>query len=91
MKNSKFIVTDSGGIQEECTSPFLAKKVIVLRNSTERPESIKNGNVKLMQLNHQKISKQMKLEWKHDFKKSQPSPYGNGNAARKIITILEKI
>ena len=91
MKNCKFIVTDSGGIQEECTSPFLAKKVIVLRDSTERSEAVKNGNVRLIQLNHQKISKQMKLEWKHDFKKLQPSPYGNGNAAKKIIKILEKI
>ncbi len=91
MKNCKFVVTDSGGIQEECTSPFLAKKVIVLRDSTERPEAIKNGNVKLMQLNHQKIAKQIKFEWEYDFKKLQLSPYGNGNAARKIITILEKI
>lgn len=91
MKNCKFVVTDSGGIQEECTSPFLAKKVIVLRDSTERLEAVKNGNVRLMQLNHQKISKQMKFEWKNDFKKLQSSPYGNGNAAKKIIKILEKI
>ena len=91
MRNCKFVVTDSGGIQEECTSPFLAKKVIVLRDSTERPEAVKNGNVRLMQLNHQKISKQMRFEWENDFKKLQPSPYGNGNAAKKIIKILEKI
>ena len=91
MKNCKFIVTDSGGIQEECTSPFLAKKVLVLRDSTERPEALKSGNIKLLKLNHKKISKQMKFEWVHDFKQSRLSPYGNGDAAKKIVEILKKI
>jgi UDP-N-acetylglucosamine 2-epimerase (non-hydrolysing) len=91
MKNCKFIVTDSGGIQEESTSPFLAKRVIVLRNSTERPEAIENGNAILLQLNQQKISKQLKFEWNHDFIKKNKSPYGNGNASKKIIGILKKI
>jgi len=91
MKNCKFIITDSGGIQEECTSPFLAKKVLVLRDSTERPEALKSGNIKLLKLNYQIISKQIKFEWKHDFKKSKLSPYGNGDAAKKIVKILNKI
>mgnify|MGYP003686442681 FL=1 len=91
MKNCKFIVTDSGGIQEESTSPFLAKRVIVLRNSTERPEAIENGNAILLQLNQQKISKQLKFEWDYDFEKINKSPYGNGNASKKINKILKKI
>ena len=80
MKNCKFIVTDSGGIQEEATSQFLAKRVIVLRNSTERPEAIENGNAILLQLNQQKISKQLKFEWHNNFKKINKSPYGNCDA-----------
>jgi len=91
MKNCKFIVTDSGGIQEEATSQFLAKKVVVLRNSTERPEAIENGNVILIHVNQQKITKQLKFEWNHDFEKMNKSPYGNGNASKKIIKILKKI
>ena len=91
MKNCKFIVTDSGGIQEEATSKFLAKKVIVLRDSTERPEALENGNSILLQLNQQKISKQLKFEWNQNFKISNQSPYGNGNSSKKIINILKKI
>ena len=70
---------------------FLAKKVVVLRNSTERPESIENGNVILIHVNQQKITKQLKFEWNHDFEKMNKSPYGNGNASKKIIKILKKI
>jgi UDP-N-acetylglucosamine 2-epimerase (non-hydrolysing) len=91
MKNCKFIVTDSGGIQEEATSKFLAKKVIVLRDSTERPEALENGNSILLQLNQHKISKQLKFEWNQKFKISKQSPYGNGNSSKKIINILKKI
>lgn len=91
MKNCKFIVTDSGGIQEEATSKFLAKKVIVLRDSTERPEALENGNSILLQLNQQKISKQLKFEWNQNFKISNQSPYGSGNSSKKIINILKKI
>ena len=91
MKNCKFIVTDSGGIQEEATSQFLAKKVVVLRDSTERPEALENGNIMLLQLNQQKITKQLKFEWNHDFNNNNKSPYGNGNASTKIFKILKKI
>lgn len=91
MKNCKFIVTDSGGIQEEATSQFLAKKVVVLRDSTERPEALENGNIMLLQLNQQKITKQLKFEWNHDFNNNNKSPYGNGNASMKILKILKKI
>ena len=91
MKNCKFIVTDSGGIQEEATSQFLAKKVVVLRDSTERPEALKNGNIMLLQLNKQKITEQLKFEWNHDFNNNNKSPYGNGDASTKIFKILKKI
>ena len=91
MKNCKFIVTDSGGIQEEATSQFLAKKVVVLRDSTERPEALENGNIMLLQLNQQKITKQLKFEWNHDFNNNNKSPYGNGDASTKIFKILKKI
>ena len=47
MKNSKFIITDSGGIQEEATAPNISKRILIIRNSTERPEAIQCGAAKL--------------------------------------------
>ncbi len=48
MKNSKFIITDSGGIQEEATAPNISKRILIIRNSTERPEAIQCGAAKLV-------------------------------------------
>ena len=53
IKNSRFIMTDSGGIQEEITSPLLSKRVLVLRESSERPEAINAGMASLITLKHQ--------------------------------------
>ena len=44
LKMCKFVITDSGGVQEEITSPFINKHAIVLRDSTERPESVQSGH-----------------------------------------------
>ena len=90
MKNCKFIMTDSGGIQEEGTSPFLSKRVLVLRESSERPEAINAGIATLIPLKYQKIIKSILKEWDKKEVKIGISPYGNGNSASKILNVLEK-
>lgn len=91
MKNSKYIVTDSGGIQEEVTSPQLSKKVLVLRLTTERPEALKHKISKLIPLESRKIAKAMLNEWKIPQEYFTSSPYGDGNASKKILNILKTI
>jgi UDP-N-acetylglucosamine 2-epimerase (non-hydrolysing) len=89
MKNSRFIMTDSGGIQEECTSQLMSKKTLLLRSSTERPEAVKAGAVRLIKLEREDIGREMFSEWTN----CQPfsvffSPYGDGAASERIVTLL---
>lgn len=89
MKNSKFIVTDSGGIQEEATSKLISKRILVLRVSTERPEALHSCYTKLVKLEFQKIAKDISLEWTEMFKgDSSSSPYGDGYASEKIVSVV---
>lgn len=84
------ILTDSGGIQEE--APSLGKPVLVMRDTTERPEGIKAGTLKLVGTNEETIYKEFKLllENKEEYDKmSQASnPYGDGHACERIVEIL---
>ena len=91
LRKCKFVITDSGGVQEEITSPLINKHALVLRNFTERPESIKSGHVKhCPSLEYKRFSNAIiKMESLGDPKKV-PSPYGCGNSAEKIVEILEK-
>ncbi|MBW2558585.1 MAG: UDP-N-acetylglucosamine 2-epimerase (non-hydrolyzing) [Deltaproteobacteria bacterium] len=80
-----FIISDSGGIQEEATC--FNKKVVVVRKKTERPETIEIGLGKLAGENIQKF-----IEWaKMSTSDSTKSPYGDGDAAKKMVQILSKI
>ena len=85
------ILTDSGGIQEE--APSLGKPVLVLRNTTERPEGINAGTLKLVGTSEEKIYKETlnllnnKLEYEKMSKAS--NPYGDGHACERIADILE--
>jgi UDP-N-acetylglucosamine 2-epimerase (non-hydrolysing) len=90
MKHSRFIVTDSGGIQEEATSPLLSRRVLLLRLSSERPEALQLGITKLTSLDYRKIAKDMLLEWNRHSKKISSSPYGDGFASDRIINITRK-
>ena len=79
----KFVISDSGGIQEECAA--FNKKVLVCRNTTERPEGIDAGFAKLVHtdiINHFNWANESP-EW------AGKNPYGNGNASKKIIDSLE--
>ena len=84
------ILTDSGGIQEE--APSLGKPVLVMRDTTERPEGIKAGTLKLVGTNEDKIYKEFKLllEDESEYKKmaQASNPYGDGKACERIVNIL---
>lgn len=91
LSRSYLILTDSGGIQEE--APSLGKPVLVMRDTTERPEGIAAGTLKLVGTDEQNIYKTFKLllEDKTEYQKmSQASnPYGDGFASKRIADILE--
>ena len=93
IKKSYLILTDSGGIQEE--APSLGKPVLVLRDTTERPEGIKAGTLKLAGTNEETIYKMLKelLVNEEEYKKMSNSsnPYGDGKASQRIANaIIEK-
>ena len=90
MDLSYLILTDSGGIQEE--APSLGKPVLVMRNTTERPEALESGTVKLVGTNKNEIIKMVnRLLNDHDFYMQMSrshNPYGDGNASGIICDIL---
>lgn len=90
LDRSYFIITDSGGVQEE--APSLGKPVLVMRDITERPEALKAGTIKLVGTNTQRIIKEAQtlIENKEAYKMmSQTSnPYGNGEACKKIVSFF---
>jgi len=92
MYKSNFIITDSGGVQEE--APSLGKPVLVMRDTTERPEALEAGTVKLVGTNKDKIieESQKLLHIKAEFDKMSKAhnPYGDGNACERIIEILKE-
>lgn len=92
LSRSYLILTDSGGIQEE--APSLGKPVLVMRDTTERPEGIKAGTLKLVGTNEETIYKEFKnlLENEAEYQKMSKAsnPYGDGFACRRIADILEK-
>ena len=93
LARSYLILTDSGGIQEE--APSLGKPVLVMRDTTERPEGIKAGTLKLVGTNEQTIYEQFKLllEDKSEYEKMSKAsnPYGDGFASKRIGDILEGV
>lgn len=91
MKKCKFIISDSGGVQEEATSPAIHKKVLIMRKSTDRPEAVKTGYSELVGTNTKKIIQAINTV-KNDSKiTSNANPYGNGHSAEKILSILRKM
>ena len=94
MSRATLILTDSGGIQEE--APSLGKPVLVLRDTTERPEALDAGTVKLIGTEREKVYGAAKLLLTDDaeYKKmaAAKNPYGDGRAAERIVkTILENL
>jgi len=90
MKASRFIMTDSGGIQEEATAPNLRKKVFVLRTSTERPEAVKAGYAEIVGVSQSKILKAVQRYLEGKGPKCHGSPYGKGDSRIRTVDILKR-
>ncbi|MBU8658517.1 non-hydrolyzing UDP-N-acetylglucosamine 2-epimerase [Bacillus pumilus] len=87
---SHFILTDSGGVQEE--APSLGKPVLVLRDTTERPEGVKAGTLKLAGTDEETIYKMakelLKDQKEYDNMSKASNPYGDGLASKRIVEML---
>lgn len=90
LARSYMILTDSGGIQEE--APSLGKPVLVMRDTTERPEGVKAGTLKLVGTDEETIYSNFKLllESEEEYNKMShaSNPYGDGHACEKIVEVL---
>lgn len=86
MMRSSLILTDSGGVQEE--GPFLGKPILVMRNVTERPEALRSGLVELVGTDAPRIAEAAKRRLNEAAGMASVSPYGDGQAARRIVDAL---
>ena len=90
MKNCQYIVTDSGGIQEEATASSIKKKVVVVRKTTDRPEAVLKGFSEIAGTTYNGILKSLRKTAKNPLIPKDKSPYGNGNSTKLIIQHLKK-
>jgi UDP-N-acetylglucosamine 2-epimerase (non-hydrolysing) len=91
LRKCKYVITDSGGVQEEITSPFIHKHALVLRDSTERPESLRSGHAILCpSLEYNTVIDAIAKMGCLGEIGSLASPYGCGDSAEKIVEILKK-
>jgi UDP-N-acetylglucosamine 2-epimerase (non-hydrolysing) len=88
MRHSLFILTDSGGIQEEATAPNVRKKVFVLRRSTERPEAIHAGYAELVGTRARRAISRIQEYVQDPQPPTAPSPYGDGRSGERIVGII---
>lgn len=92
MEKSTIVLTDSGGIQEE--APGLGKPVLVMRDTTERPEALSAGTVKLVGTNYNRIVDQVSQlltdEEYYNIMSQAVNPYGDGKACQRIYSFLTK-
>ena len=90
MEKSTIILTDSGGIQEE--APSLGKPVLVMRNTTERPEALEAGTVKLVGTDYDKIMNEVSVllddQTSYEKMSKAVNPYGDGFACSRIRNVL---
>ena len=93
MNKAKLIITDSGGVQEE--APSLGKPVLVLRDTTERPEAVKAGTVLLVGTNEELIINEaldlLANEERFNKMSKLHNPYGDGNACKKIVKFIKDL
>jgi len=92
MNKSYFIITDSGGVQEE--APSLGKPVLVMRDTTERPEALEAGTVKLVGTDPQLIIREAQklLDDRNEYEKMSKAhnPYGDGKACARIVNFMKE-
>ena len=92
INNSRIVLTDSGGVQEE--APSLGKPVLVMRDTTERPEGVDAGTVKLVGAVGENIianvNELINDQAKYDLMAQAKNPYGDGKAAMRIAEVVRK-
>ena len=92
MARSYFILTDSGGMQEE--APALGKPVLVVRRETERPEAVEAGTAKLAGVERETIYRMAKElltdKTAYDAMAHAVNPYGDGHACERIVAALKE-
>jgi UDP-N-acetylglucosamine 2-epimerase (non-hydrolysing) len=89
LKSCRFVLTDSGGIQEEACSPVMRKRVFVMRASTERPEAVRAGYCKVVGTDAPRALREIRAFAKNPVILAARCPYGQGDAAQKIASILK--
>ncbi len=93
MDKAHIVITDSGGIQEE--APSLGTPVLVMRDVTERPEAVNAGTVKLVGTSHERIvaeaNRLLDDPTYHDTMSTAHNPYGDGQAAPRIVAEVQKL
>lgn len=87
MRDCEYILTDSGGIQEEATAPNIKKKVFVLRESTERPEAVEADFAEIVGTDDEEILHRIK-EFNKENWDPKEGPYGKGDAGKKIVDVI---
>lgn len=91
MEKSTLVLTDSGGIQEE--APGLGKPVLVMRDTTERPEALESGTVRLVGTDYNKIVSEVSSllddSEKYELMSKAVNPYGDGNSSKRIVNALK--
>jgi UDP-N-acetylglucosamine 2-epimerase (non-hydrolysing) len=86
MRESGFILTDSGGVQEEATAPNIRRKCFVLRKSTERQEAVEAGFAELAGVRSNKVLEAVEKWWKAGARvPNKKSPFGDGKAAERSV------
>jgi len=92
MKKSYIILTDSGGIQEE--APVFGKPVLVTRETTERPEGVEAGTLKLVGTSSETLTKELRILLKdqgaYNKMAQAQNPYGNGTTSQQVIQFLKE-
>ena len=93
MEKSYLVLTDSGGVQEE--APGLGKPVLVMRDTTERPEAVEAGTVLLVGADRERIetgvSALLDDDILYDKMSKSVNPYGDGMACKRIVEFLLKL
>ena len=86
MSSAEYIITDSGGIQEEVTAPSLNKRVFVFREQTERPEAVESGHATVVGTDAEEA---LALIDESSLNSEKQFPFGKGNAAIRIVDLIE--
>src|SRR5690606_33603505 len=93
MNQAYLIITDSGGVQEE--APSLGKPVLVMRDTTERPEAVNAGTVILVGTDKHKIIKEahdvLNSSERYQTMSALHNPYGDGKSCARIVNFIKKI